>query len=183
MKRLGERIKKRREQLKIQLNDLANHVGVSSSALSQIENAKAFPSITTLKKIADNLNITVGEIIGEHETLLKNPIIRHAEMKFVKENDNGAKLYLLSHHDAGKQMEPYLISLPPNTDSSEIINAHLGQEFIHIIKGTIEIVLEDATYLLNPGDNFYLNSNVTHVLKNTSDSITEVIWIISPPNI
>lgn len=183
MKRLGERIKKRREQLKIQLNDLANQVGVSSSALSQIENAKAFPSITTLKKIADSLNITVGEIIGEHETLLKNPIIRKSEIKFVKENDNGTKLYLISHHDAGKQMEPFIITFIPQSDSSEIINAHPGQEFIHILTGQIEVILEENTYQLNAGDNFYLNSNVNHLLKNTSDSNTEVLWIVSPPNI
>jgi len=105
MKRLGERIKKRREYLKLQLNDLARKVGISPSALSQIEKAKAFPSITTLKNISDNLITTVGELIGENETLTKNPLVKHNEMKFVLENSSGALLYLLSHHDPGKQME------------------------------------------------------------------------------
>jgi XRE family transcriptional regulator, regulator of sulfur utilization len=54
MKRLGERIKRKRESLHMQLNELAKKVGISSSALSQIEKAKAFPSVITLKSIADS---------------------------------------------------------------------------------------------------------------------------------
>ena len=91
MKRLGERIKKRREFLKMQLNDLSKKVGISPSALSQIENAKAFPSIVTLKNIADSLHSSVGELIGENEMLAKNPIIRYKEKKFVKDNEGSPK--------------------------------------------------------------------------------------------
>ena len=111
MKRLGERIKRKRESMQMQLNDLAKKVGVSSSALSQIENAKAFPSIVTLKTIAEKLSTTVGELIGENETLTKNPLIRRDEKKFVKGNDSGTSLFLLSHHDPLKQMETYFLKL------------------------------------------------------------------------
>ena len=55
MYKLGERVKKRRETLNIQTNDLAFLIGVTPSLISQIERAKAFPSILTLKKIADAL--------------------------------------------------------------------------------------------------------------------------------
>lgn len=79
MKRLGERIRRKRESLHLKLNDVANRVGISSSALSQIEKAKAFPSILTLKTIADCLHSTVGELVGENETLSKQPLIKDAK--------------------------------------------------------------------------------------------------------
>ena len=93
----------------MQLNDLAKKVGISSSALSQIENGKAFPSIVHLKSIADCLYTTVGEVIGEHETLIKNPLLKNSQKKLVHKNKTGAKSYLLSHHDSHKQMETYSI--------------------------------------------------------------------------
>ncbi|MBV5343778.1 helix-turn-helix transcriptional regulator, partial [bacterium] len=62
MNRIGERVKRIREHKGLQLNDLAKRVGISPSALSQIEKAKTFPSIITLKLIADNLQTTVGEL-------------------------------------------------------------------------------------------------------------------------
>ena len=42
MKRIGDRINTKRKQLNLQLNDLAKKVGISPSALSQIEKPKLF---------------------------------------------------------------------------------------------------------------------------------------------
>lgn len=183
MKRLGERIKKRREYLKLQLNDLAKKVGISPSALSQIEKAKAFPSITNLKSIADNLITTVGELIGENETLGKNPLVKCAEMKFVLENDSGAALYLLSHHDQGKQMETYFIRFKAKAVSDGFMRNHPGQEFLYVLSGEIEVKLDEDKFILNKGDSFYYNSNIPHKITNFNESRSEILWIVTPPNI
>ena len=104
MERIGERVKYKREQLKLQLNELAKKVGISPSALSQIEKAKSFPSIVTLKLIAENLHTTVGELIGENESLQNNPIFRNDEYIFIQKNDSGSEVFLLSQQDMSKQM-------------------------------------------------------------------------------
>lgn len=183
MKRLGERIKRKRESMQMQLNDLARKVGVSSSALSQIENAKAFPSIVTLKTIADQLNTTVGELIGENETLTKNPLITKEEKKFVKGNESGTSLYLLSHHDPLKQMETYLVEFIKNSDTHDIFTEHPGQEFCYILKGKVNFVLDEKEYELSEGDSLYFNSNIPHSARSWSKSIAMMLWIITPPNI
>jgi transcriptional regulator with XRE-family HTH domain len=183
MKRLGERIKKRREYLKLQLNDLSRKVGISPSALSQIEKAKAFPSITTLKSISDNLITTVGELIGENETLTKNPLVKHNEMKFVLENSSGALLYLLSHHDPGKQMETYFIKLNARARTDDFMQIHPGQEFLFVLSGKIEVRLDEEKFMLNRGDSFYYNSNISHTIANKNGRKSEILWIITPPNI
>lgn len=183
MKRMGERIKKRREHLHVPLNDLSSEVGVSASALSQIENAKAFPSITTLKKIADSLHTTVGELIGEHEALNKNPMLKASNKKYVKENATGSRLYLLSHHDPSKEMETYLVMFAEKSDTSDIMNLHPGQEFYYVIKGKIEITLDGEKYVMHKGDSFYLNSSIPHQAKNVEKGESEMLWIVTPPNI
>jgi transcriptional regulator with XRE-family HTH domain len=183
MKRLGERIRRKRESLHLKLNDVANRVGISSSALSQIENAKAFPSILTLKTIADCIHSTVGELIGENETLSKQPLIKDAEKKFVKKNESGTKLYLISHHDPLKQMETYLVEFVSGSDSKDIMTSHPGQEFCYVIEGKLEMVLEGKPYLLEMDDSFYFNSNIFHTAKNKYNGTTRVIWVVTPPNI
>jgi len=180
MKRLGERIRRRRESLHMQLNDLARQAGISSSALSQIENAKAFPSIFRLKTIADCLHTTVGEIIGEYETLSQNPCLRSHDRKFVKENKSGTKSYLLSHHDPYKQMETYAIIFERGADAGEIMEQHPGQEFIHIIKGAVEMLLDGKKHILNTGDSFYYNSGIPHEVTNLHEGESELIWVITP---
>lgn len=183
MKRLGERIRRKRENLQMKLNDLARQVRISSSALSQIEKAKAFPSIITLKSIADCLHTTVGELIGEHETLSKKPLIKNSEKRFIKENQTAARLYLLSHHDPLKQMETYLIHFAPGSDAKGIMTRHPGQQFCYVSEGIIDFILDGKKYVLEKGDSFYFNSNIEHIAQNISENVAEILWVITPPNI
>ena len=182
MKRLGERIKKKRETLHLQLNDLAKRVGISASALSQIEKAKAFPTIVTLKNIADSLHTTVGDLIGENEMLSQNPLITSDERKFVKKNTAGSELFLLSHHDPLKQMETYLIRFKAASDISELFASSAGQVFCHVLKGVFAFHLDDEIYTLNPGDSFYFNTVLEHQVKLIGGEQGELLWVVTPPN-
>jgi len=182
MKRIGERVKRKRELLNLQLNDLAKKVGISSSALSQIEKAKAFPSINTLKLIADNLHTTVGELIGENETLSNFPVIKKDEMKFVEQNETGAEIFLLSHHDISKQMDTYFVRFQTGSDSSGLFTNHHGQHFCYIVTGEIHFSLDEKKYSLSKGDSMYFDYKNLHRFLNQSENITEILWIISPPS-
>lgn len=182
MKRIGDRIRKRREFLNLQLKDLSNMVGISSSAMSQIEKAKAFPSIVTLKSVAENLHTTVGELIGENESLNNMPVIHKNDIKFVKKNKSGTKFYLLSHHDLNKQMEPYYILFIKGSDLSGMFTNNQGQIFCHVISGYLIFNLSGRSYLLGSGDSIYFNSKATYSVKNDTDSNSELLLIISPPS-
>jgi len=181
MKRLGERIKRKRENLHLRLNELAKKVGISASALSQIEKAKAFPSIVTLKSIADNLYTTVGELIGENEILTNNPLVKFTEKSFVEKNESGTSLFLLSNHGNGKQMETFLVEFEKEADSEGIMKNHPGQEFCFVLNGKIEFTVDDKNYLLEKNDSFYFNSARQHRARNVSKNKTQIIWIVTPP--
>jgi transcriptional regulator with XRE-family HTH domain len=183
MNRIGERIKKKRDLLQLQLNELARKVGISPSALSQIEKSKAFPSIITIKSIAENLHTTVGELIGENETLTNNPIVFKTDIKFVEKNEAGTEVYLLSHHDVNKQMDTYLLRLTKGSNLDGLFGNTIGQIFCHVISGEIEFMLENKVHFLKNGDNAYINFKVPYQVKNNSSSICELLWIISPPGL
>lgn len=165
------------------LSELSKKVGVSVSALSQIENAKAFPSVITLKTIANSLHTSVGDLIGEFEDLTRNPLIKADEIKFVKSNQSDTRLFLLSYHDNAKQMEPYLIKFPPTSDSTDIMTEHSGQGFIFVLEGKLLFTLNDADYIIEKGDSFYFNSNIRHYLKNTGKSEAQILWVVAPPHV
>lgn len=165
----------------MQLNELAKKVGVSSSALSQIEKAKASPSIVTLKAIADSLRTTVGALIGENEVLTKNPLVRFEEKSFVEKNASGTSLYLLSNHGNNKEMETFLVHFEENSDADTLMKVHPGQEFCFVLKGEIEIQLEDRIFILQEKDSFYFNSNRMHSARNRAKGISQVLWVVTPP--
>lgn len=181
MDQMGKRIKKQRESLGFQMKQLSLKIGVTPSLISQIENGKAFPSIVTLKKVAEALQTTVGELIGENDNLLHHPLVIPSERKLVKENYNGTSSYLLSYHDPSKQIEPYIIHFNKEANSEKIMTSNFpGQEFCFVLKGSFEANVSEKKYLLKKGDSFYFNSKNPHVFKNTSEKDAELLWIITP---
>ncbi len=180
MYRLGDRIRQRRKYLNVQTSDLANAIGVTSSLISQIERAKAVPSILTLKKIADSLQTTVGELIGEYENLVYNPLLKKGERKFVKDNDKGTKLFLLSHHDPKKEMDTFIIEFDKNGDSSNIMTSkNPRQEFCFVLEGRFKVSLNTKEYNLEKGDSFYFNSNQYHLFSNIGTENAQLLWIVN----
>ena len=57
---LGDRIRETREKCGISLTELANAVGSNKSALSNIERGERVPSLETVSKLADELNVPIA---------------------------------------------------------------------------------------------------------------------------
>lgn len=182
MNRIGERIKKKRELLKLHLNELAEKVGISSSALSQIEKSKSFPSILTLKSIAENLHTTVGELVGENESLGNNPVVCKRDIKYIDQNKSGTIIYLLSNHDLNKQMDTYLVRFAKASGIEGFFTNAFGQIFCHVLSGEVRFDLEGKSYLLKQGDNIYFNAKASHDAINNYEGVSELLWVQSPPN-
>ena len=65
---VGDRIRQRRKQLLMSQVALAEGL-CTRSFISQIEVGKVGPSLETLSAIASRLDITVGELIGDQQSL------------------------------------------------------------------------------------------------------------------
>ena len=181
MKMLGVNIKRLREERGVTLRKLAPQLGVSASFLSQVERGKVSPSLATLKKISDLFATTIGIIIGEDQQPTNIPVVRELDRKHAHGVSKGLDVYLLTSPDPNKQMEPLLFKMSPKADSGQTGYKHFGQEFVLVIKGVVEITLNDTVYVLKKGDSIYFNSSVPHSFRNLDAKVSEAVWVITPP--
>jgi len=180
MERLGERIRRKREQLHLHLNELAEKVGVSSSALSQIENSKSFPSVVTLKSIADSLHTSIGELVGENESLSNHPVVSKDDVRLVNDKVAGVMVFSLSKEDPAKQMDTFLIRLDPESTLEGFFANRLGQVFCRVLSGALLVELNHKSYNLGCGDNLYFNARAPFSAANAGADITELLWVQTP---
>ncbi len=181
MDKIGERIRRRREHLDLPMNMLAKGIGLTSSMLSQIETGKAFPSLHTIKHIADYLTTSVGALIGENDTFANNPVLSWEDKKMVKKSDNGATLYLLANYSPLQTMETYMVELEPGGSSKDLIDSRRnGQEFVFTLEGELDIELKDKRYLLENKGSIYFYSHDLKSFKNSTSGIVNILWVISP---
>ena len=64
--KIGKIIKKRRQELNLELNDLQDYSGVNYASISDIENGKANPTIKTVEKLLDALGMQINiEVVNK----------------------------------------------------------------------------------------------------------------------
>ena len=70
----GERIRKRRQALKITQQELAKALSVTPQHISGIEQEKRSPSLPFLSKLAEELGVTTDYLLSGKEGIITNTI-------------------------------------------------------------------------------------------------------------
>lgn len=184
---VGKKIKDVRESLGLSLKDLANRTGYSESILSQIENHFISPPLGALLKISNALDISVGALLGEKK---EEPfiIIRQGDEVPVsrvasKEGINyGYSYKSLGIGKKDRHFEPFLITLEPMSIKHEGLSVHEGEEFIYVLKGSMEIQLRDYTEVLHAGDSIFYDSMIPHKVTCSGKEPANILAVIWSPH-
>lgn len=169
--KIGEKIKNLRIKKKMSLDDVATESGIPRAVLSAIEDHCVSPPLGQIISLAKTFQVPVGEIFGD---CADAPfcIVRSDDRQTVSrfssaEGKSGGYVYeSLGHQKQNRQMEPFLVTLKPVDDPLVIEpNLHVGEEFLYVLQGKVEIKLSGHTDVLNPGDSVYYDSNLPHVVS------------------
>jgi len=176
----GNNLRSIRKKRGISLQEIADNVGVTKSFLSQVENAKTWPSLSTLKEITSYLNISISSLL-EKKQAADMPVVKKSGRKKLRYS-SGITMEMLSYPQPFKQMQPMHFVLEPGATSGGKEYRHFGQEFVYVLKGTLQISLAETRYILQSGDCIYFESSTPHSFVNPSSSEkTEALWIDTPP--
>ncbi len=175
---LGHRLRMRRQELGLSLRELAERVALTASFLSQIERDLASPSIESLRKISDALEVPIFHFLIEPDA--KSPVVRcdeRAELKLPGSN----LVYQLLTPDLNRHMEVFLAEREPGDEKITIPLRHDTEEFIYVLQGQLEIQLGEDAYLLGPGDSAYFEGPLLRRLAARGDTTLRFISVITPP--
>lgn len=177
-----------RERRGLTLRDLAKMTGLSASMLSAIERAATEPSISSLRKIAEALGVSIFYLIddgsdgpaAERPTKLDEMVVRRAERKRLTLPHSGLR-YELLHPDLAGRMEAWMGTLEPGAATGEAARGHLSDEFMLMMSGTVELEYGDERVMLHVDDSIYLDGTVAHRMRNTGSTAAVFLSVLSPP--
>jgi len=179
----GQHVRTIRKRSGRTLADMAKATGLSVSALSKIENDQVSPTFSNLLRLADGFGIHVADLVTISDEQQK-PSARLTVTRASEHSFTDATHYSFSGLCAGllkKRINPMITRVRPRAENqpAEMVG-HRGEEFLYVLKGTVEIRTEHyKPAVLNPGDSLYMDSTMPHCYVAPGDEEAEllVIWL------
>lgn len=181
---LGARLRELRLSRGLTLRELATKLEISPSSLSMLENGKCGVALRRLQRLADFYGVTISKLMASSRSgsQPKQGIVRfsrvHAPDDFV---ERGKGVWYRVLDVAGSSLQPFALRLEPRAGFVRDALAHPGEEFVFVVKGTVELHVGRRSILLAEGDAAYFDSSVPHAYRNRSDHLAIVVGAATPP--
>lgn len=174
----GERIRDIRKAKNLTIKDVSEKAGVTIGLISQIERNLANPSLKSLQKIADVLEVPVVSFFSPR---MKNPgpVIHSAEQRELSSTQNNVSYWQITP-DNSTSLGMILAVYEPGAKTNEFLFLHTGIECCYIIEGTMKIILGHREYTMEAGDSITINGMSPHYIENPGENKLKTLWALTP---
>ena len=169
---IGGRIRRVRKSKGMTLNDLATGAGLSVSYISNLERNLCSPTLENLVKICTVLDVSMLKLLDNEGW--NEDVVRAADREVVYEQ-KGEVRYESINFGVDK-LNGIVISLEPHCVFDDEWT-HSYDEIGYVLEGELTIMLNENTYVLNPGDCIYVPSKNEHNMSNVSDRRCISYWV------
>lgn len=171
--RIGSKLRARRKKQHLTLGKLAELTGLSSGFLSQLENDKASPSLSSLVNICQALDAEVTDFLFVPAADSIATYASHRVQYRVPQNE---VLYERTTGSfEGRTLNGLIITIPAGYACE--LQTHDGEEMYLVLEGTIFCEVDDVSFELNVGDTIHFGSNSTHRYGNPTKLPAKVMWV------
>ncbi|WP_163651710.1 helix-turn-helix domain-containing protein [Listeria sp. PSOL-1] len=176
---VARNLKALRKKRDITLKELSELTTVSTTALNEIEKGKVVPSINTLWKIANGLNISFSVLVDDASPQVK--IIQKENVDFVSAHDQKYRVYPYFPFDRKVNFEWFTVEMDPSAKLES--EAHLAgsEEYLTLYEGSLELDIAGKIYRLEKGDAIKFEADCKHTYVNRSNEMTVISMIIYYP--
>ncbi|POM26154.1 HTH-type transcriptional regulator SinR [Actinomadura rubteroloni] len=180
--RIGSSIRRLREKSGLSMRELARRAGISQPFLSQIERGASAPSMVTIYRLAEALDVLPGALLPAPGTASVQ-VVRASEGRMLPvsgEPNSAAGRALLMRPDTTLEVMEYLIE--PGQYLEEWFSLR-GDLAVYVVTGQLDVEVEGAgTWRLGPRDMISHNAELRHRWFLVGDEPAHVILAVVHPS-
>jgi transcriptional regulator with XRE-family HTH domain len=176
--RIGQRIRGRREELGLSLEDLSTRCGVSRSMISKIERVESSPTAALLGKLCAGLGLTLSGLMADAERAPQS-LLRRADQVTWRDPESGYVRRIVSPPQTGSSIEIVEIELPPGARVVfEAWKMQAYQQDVLVLDGTLTMTTGDETFEMKPGDCVHRSVESKNVYENRTKKDTRYLVVV-----
>ncbi len=172
----AKRFQRLRKERKMTLKQIANETGMNAKYVSQIDKGEVIPPVAVILQLSRALEIDSGILLSEERRL--------AGKKKVDEYQKRTQDYAyetLTTESQRKHLKAFKVLLDPKSDQPVGGYQHVGEEFIYVLKGRIEVMVGENKNILGTGDSLHFNSSIIHKLRNIGPKEADLLVVLYTP--
>lgn len=168
---VAPRLRQLRGRSGLTLEEAARRLQLSPAHLSRLETGQRQPSLPLLLTLSRGYGTTVSDLLGETPPE-GSPVVRGDQ---IPESDAGGWAYReISRR--GRAMQALQLRLPTGSQR-ELVRTHPGEEWLHVVRGQVQLVLGETTYVLDPGDSAHYDSLTPHRISAVPPGDAELVFV------
>jgi len=175
---IGTLIRRARKEQKLTLKVVAEKASISEGFLSQVENDVNSPSVDTLVRICNAIDIDAGDIITQANKQEKIIIIKKSEWDDIDLSHTGFVTRRFFPPENRTLIDSAILVIEPGKSIPVRKNIKNGQEILCVLKGSVELMHSNEKHTLVEGDSVHFLSNpINQKITNNSANISFVLWV------
>ncbi len=152
--RIAYRVRAARLARGLTLAQVSVRSGVSVGHLSRIENAERFPTVRVLMQLAQALGVSLSDMVGE--------------------SASQSDVYVSPQ---SLVLQAFELQLEPGRKGEPTI--HLGEEWIYVVSGRVDVLVGSVTTTLGLGDVIHFPASIRHCLMNPHSAPATAVIVAS----
>jgi len=182
---VGRKIKLRRAEKKLTLEQLANMSGVSKSMLSQIERGRTNPTLAILWALTKSLEIDISDLLKKDEDnaehISKIDHVKPHQAPEIKSADGKCALKILGPIDLVAQTEWYDMVMAEGGLLESEGHAEGTREHLTVLEGSLSVRNGKEVIDLSKGDTARYNADVPHYIENKGKKPARALMVVLAP--
>ena len=172
---LGTRLRNLRKERNLTQRELADRATISVNAVSLIERDEISPSVATLQSLATALKVKMSYFFDDE---VQANVIHLTASQLPSITSDGITIEGIGQRLSSQQLEPFLVTLEPNSGSGKEPVVHSGHELVFCVQGTIVYEIDGVEYLLKAGDILLFEAKLPHHWHNHTTSKAKMFLIL-----
>jgi transcriptional regulator with XRE-family HTH domain len=179
---LGFYLKKIRQEKKITLTEVAEKTDLTASLLSQIENEKSLPSLSSLEVLLKYYKVNLSDFFKQVEQS-DFILTKKNEIEELRYEEMGLNISLLASKLTNNALESYLVELNPGSEINIQGNDNTsnGERFMYVLNGEPEIHIQNQVFRVITSESLNFKSYVSALIVNNSQTKAKLLINGTPP--
>jgi transcriptional regulator with XRE-family HTH domain len=163
---LGKTIQRLRKAYNLSLSELAEQSGVAKSIISQIERNETNPTLATIWRLSQALDVSIERVLAAHEDDPFVDITSRADTPVLVSEDGKVKLAIIGWIRTVEWLQWYDVTAEPGGELDSEGHQRGSVECLSVTAGTFEVEVGGRTERVEAGATARYRCDRRHVVRN-----------------